>query len=312
MMLSYAKYSFLLLLFVLVFLCARQLMLVLWRKRKARYRLKYVRNANITSRLSAYLSRFNIINIHLREILEAVESRLSISSMVTMMFILFLSGTMAGALFFQSLKGVLVLCFIAAAMPYILLRMRLITVRLRIRMEFLPAVEIFYQYYMISAQKNIKVALKTCIEENRMRFPIKSVFEQLYRNLMTQRSVDESLRVFTLTLGHQWADYFSGILKVALHEGNDIGASMKELIIDMRKAQRFDQAERNRLLEIRIANFTPIIFLALFLFINFKVNYANSYQFYVLDPGGRSMLLDAILLIFISFLMGIYLSLKRM
>lgn len=311
-MFIYAKYSFLLLLFVLMFLVARQLLLVFWRQRKARYRLLYVKNARLDSRISAYLSRFNVVNVHLRELLEAVESRMSINSIVTMMLLLFLGGLLGGALFFQSLKGVLVLSGIAASLPYILLRMKLISVRLRTRMEFLPAVEIFYQYYMMSGHKNIKVSLKTCLEENRMMYPIKPVFEQLYRNLMTQRSSEDSLRIFSVTLGHQWADYFTGILKVALSEGSYIGDSMKELITDMRKAQRFDQAERNRLLEIRIANFTPIVFLALFLFINFKVNYANAYQYYVLDPAGRSMLLDALLFIFVSFLMGIYLSLKRM
>ena len=80
----------------------------------------------------------------------------------------------------------------------------------------------------------------------------------------------------------------------------------------MRKAQRFDQLERNRLLEIRIANFTPILFLALFLFINFKVNTENAYLYYMVDPGGRNMILDALLLIFVSFLMGMYLSMRRM
>ncbi|UJF32545.1 hypothetical protein [Paenibacillus hexagrammi] len=40
-----------------------------------------------------------------------------------------------------------------------------------------------------------------------------------------------------------------------------MGESLKELVSDMRKAQRSDQVERNKLLEIRIANFTPIFFL---------------------------------------------------
>ncbi|MNI55154.1 hypothetical protein D3C73_1100850 [compost metagenome] len=237
---------------------------------------------------------------------------MSIGSVIILMLILFLSGFLIGALFFQSLKGVLVLSSIASLLPYSLLRMKLITVRLQTRLEFLPAVEIFYQYYMINGQKNIKVSMKTCMEEDRIKYPIKPIFEQLYRNLMTQRSVDDSLRIFSMALGHKWADYFVEIIKVSLNEGSYIGDSMKELIMDMRKAQRSDQVERNRLMEIRIANFTPILFLALFLFINFKVNYANSYQYYVLDPAGRSMLLDACLLIFISFMMGIYLSLRRM
>jgi hypothetical protein len=141
---------------------------------------------------------------------------------------------------------------------------------------------------------------------------MRPVFEQLYRNLATTREADQSLRIFTLSLGHAWSRYFAGILRVALLEGNPVGDSMRELISDMRKAQLADQYERNRLLEIRIANFTPIVFLLLFLAVNVKINAHSAYLYYVVDPGGRNMLLNALVLIFSSFVMGIYLSMKRM
>jgi hypothetical protein len=311
-MLSYALYSFILLLFVLIYLCIRFLLISLIRQRKARYRLQYVRNSQLSSRLSHYLSGSSRFYKHIHELMESVESKLSINGIVTISFLLFVAGFLCGALFFQSFKGVFTLTLISSMLPYLMLRMKLISVRLRTRLEFLPAVEVFYQYYMIGGHKNVKTTLKTCLEENRMLHPIKPVFEQLYRNLMTQRNTDESLRIFSITLGHVWADYFVAIVKVALTEGNSVSLNLKDLITDMRKAQRFDQTERNRLLEIRIANFTPIGFLILFLFINFKVNYANAYHYYVLDPAGRNLLLDALLFIFVSFLMGIYLSLRRM
>jgi Flp pilus assembly protein TadB len=311
-MLIYAKFSFLLLLFALIYLCIRFLLISLIRQRKARYRLQYMRDSKLSSRLAQYLSRNNKLYIHLQELIESVKSRLSMNGMVTISFLLLICGFLSGALYFQSFKGVMIITLISTSLPYLMLRMKLITVRLRTRLEFLPAVEVFYQYYMLSGNKNIKSALKTCLEENRILHPIKPVFEQLYRNLMAGRNTDESLRIFSITLGHVWADYFAAIVKVALTEGNTVALNLKNLITDMRKAQRFDQTERNRLLEIRIANFTPIGFLALFLGINFKVNYANAYHYYVLDSAGRNLLLDALLLIFLSFLMGIFLSLKRM
>jgi hypothetical protein len=311
-MLIYAMISFLLLLFVLIYIVIRFLMILMIAQRIARYRLQYVRNSRLSSRLSHYLLKSNKLYQHLQEMIESVGSKSSIGGIITISFLLLVSGFLSGALYFQSFKGVIIITLISASLPYLMLRMKLISVRLRTRLEFLPAVEIFYQYYMLGGNKNVKTALKTCMEENRMLHPIKPVFEQLYRNLMTQRNSDESLRIFSITLGHVWANYFTSILKVALTEGNSVEVNLKDLITDMRKAQRFDQTERNRLLEIRIANFTPIAFLALFLFINFKVNYANAYYYYVLDPGGRNLMLDALLLIFISFLMGIYLSLRRM
>ncbi len=106
----------------------------------------------------------------------------------------------------------------------------------------------------------MKTALKESLAENRIRYPLRPVFEHLYRNLMTNQDTEHALRVFSLALGHIWGDYFVNMVRVALVEGNNISDSLKELITDMRKAQRADQAERNRLLEIRIANFTPILF----------------------------------------------------
>ncbi|NOV04720.1 type II secretion system F family protein [Paenibacillus planticolens] len=306
------KYVFLLLLFVLIFLVIRSVLHIVIRQRKARFRLHYVKMSAFGHRFSEYLGNRSRLFKHVKEMMESVELGMSMQTMLTLSLILFLVGLLAGAFFFQSVKGVLVLTFICMSLPYMLLRLKLVSIRLQTRLEFLPAVEVFYQYYMVDPHKNIKMALKYCLEENRILYPIKPVFEQLYRNLMTQRDTEESLRIFSLTMGHTWGDYFIGILRVALTEGSYVGDSFKELIVDMRKAQRFDQLERNRLLEIRIANFTPILFLALFLFINFKVNADNAYLYYMVDPVGRNMLLDALLLIFVSFLMGIYLSMRRM
>lgn len=79
----------------------------------------------------------------------------------------------------------------------------------------------------------------------------------------------------------------------------------------MRKAQISEKQERNRLLEIRIANFSPILFLIVFMGVNFKLDAQMAYTYYVLDPEGRDLLLDALLLIFLSFVMGVYLSFGR-
>ncbi|UKS26857.1 hypothetical protein LOZ80_36260 [Paenibacillus sp. HWE-109] len=308
----FAKYVFLVLLFILVFICIQSILPIIIRQRKARYRLHYVKTSTFGTRISEYLGNKNVLVKHIKEMMESVETKWSLKTMLTVTLILFLAGLLVGILYFQTVKGVMILTSICISFPYMMLRLKLVSIRLQTRLEFLPAIEVFYQYYLVDHNKNIKSSLKYCLEENRIMYPIKPIFEQLYRNLMTQRGTEESLRLFSLTLGHAWADYFSGIMRVALIEGSFVGDSLKELVMDMRKAQRFDQMERNRLLEIRIANFTPILFLVLFLCINFKINPDNAYLYYVIDPVGRNMILDALLLIFVSFLMGIYLSMRRM
>ncbi len=311
-MLNYAIYILMGLLFVFCFIFVRHVAELIWQQRKARYRLRYIREASVPHRISQFIAKNSFMYAHLRELLESVQSRLTIGYFIIISLILFLSGFLIGAFIYYSLKAIILLSMITGSIPYATIRSQLISVRLSTRLEFLPAIEIFYQYYAMSESKNIKNALKMCLDENRLLYPIKPVFDQLYRNLMTQQNDDESMRLFIVTFGHTWAEHFMSIFRIGLKEGNDVSSNLKDLIIDMRKAQRLDQAERNRLLEIRIANFTPILFLVIFLSINFKINGANAYLYYVVDPVGRNLLLDALFLIFISFLMGIYLSLRRM
>jgi hypothetical protein len=87
---------------------------------------------------------------------------------------------------------------------------------MKARLDFLPAVELFYQYYIASGQSNIRTALKVTLAENRMQSAMKPVFEQLYRNLTASRDTEHSLRVFSISLGHIWADYFANILRVVV------------------------------------------------------------------------------------------------
>jgi Flp pilus assembly protein TadB len=196
--------------------------------------------------------------------------------------------------------------------PYLLLRMRLVSRQMSTRLEFLPAVELFYQCYLVTGCRHARTALQKAVEERRLPGEVHAVFDQLCRHLSVKGDDEESIRRFTLAFGHIWADYFGSILKVALSEGNNVSDNLRELIADMRKAQLANQQERHRLLEIRLANFTPVLFLALFLGINFRMNPDSSYRYYVLDPAGRGMLLNALALLFGSLIMGLYLSRRKL
>ncbi|GIP41148.1 hypothetical protein J31TS4_44280 [Paenibacillus sp. J31TS4] len=312
MLMEAAKYSFLLLLFGLVTVSLRGLLELLVRRRRARVRLTYFRQGGMGSRMRQAFPVYSRLLRHLSDQLEVYGTSMRPGSFVLGSFLLFLAGFVAGALAFGTVKGVLTLSVMAVAAPYLLLRLALVSLQLRTRMDFLPAVEVLYQSYVLASPRNMRVVLKSALEGERMRYPLKPVFEQLHRNLSANRGVEESLRLFASSLGHVWADYLTGILRIALTEGNDVSENLKELIGDMRRSQLADEVERNRLLEIRIANFSPLLFLGLFLIVNFKLNPENAYHYYLLDPEGRSMLLDAFLLIFASFGMGVYLSMKRM
>ncbi|MDF2926651.1 MAG: hypothetical protein K0R57_5565 [Paenibacillaceae bacterium] len=296
-------------LFILLFTSIRHLFLSGQRRRAAHSRLTFDRRD-----LSSVLlpDRLKPVYQHMKDLLEVTRFIPTEGAFLTLTVLLALSGAVCGVLVFRSVRGVAVLTPVCSLLPYVFLRLRLISLRLRTRLEFLPAMEVFYQQMLLAVQPNIRNTLQAVVQSERLLYPVKPSFDQLHRNLSAGRDISDALRIFGLEHGHVWADYFINMLQMAFHEGVNITSNLKELIEDMRRAQMFDQKARNRLLEIRLASFSPVFFLLLFMAINFKLNYENSVQFYFMTGSGRNMLLNAILLIFGSFMMGIYLSMKRM
>ncbi|MBB3112156.1 hypothetical protein FHS18_004234 [Paenibacillus phyllosphaerae] len=299
-------------LFVTLFIL-QLLLLRIWSTRQIRQsRLSYRQDNRLRSRLTRWLQRFERPYRHLAELIEAVELPIAPDTVLAATGLLFLTGTTLGVILFHNLKGTLMLGAMLTGLPYVVLWMLLMRRRMQTRIDFLPAVELFYQCCLMNGGRQIRTALQRTVDEKRLLGLMQSVFEQLYRNLSVRGDDEASLRIFAASSGHIWADYFVNILRAGLAEGYPITDSLKELIHDMRRARRANQQERNKLLEIRIANFTPILFLGLFLFINFRYNRASSYLYYVVDPQGRELILNAVALIFVSFLMGLWLSRKKM
>lgn len=310
-MMVIALSSFLLLLYILVFFVVWNILRGLVHQSRKRARLHHRKSNVYVSRFEQWLYREIPIYRKVDDMLKSVHWSIHPFSFLIVSICFMCTGSLIGALLFVSIKGALSLSFIAGLFPFLLLHMKLISNRMKIRMEFLPAVELFYQQYVLGKHRNLRVVLQEVVQESRLHVQMKPVFELLDRQLSTNVSVDDCLRVFKLSLGHDWAKYFANIFAIGLTEGIDIADKLKQLITDMRKAQRQDQAERNRLLEIRIANFTPILFLVAFLTINYKLDPQQAVHYYLYLPEGRNLILDALLLIFLSFLMGVYLSMKK-
>jgi hypothetical protein len=299
-------------LFVLLFVALQQVFSMQSGRANARSRLRYRREGGIQAGSRQLIGRLASPDGHLALLLDSVRWQLSPSAFVILSLVLTLTGLAGGTLAVHSVKGAVLSAVLLGGLPYLTLRFVLSQRQLQSRVEFLPAVELFYQSYLTTGGKQVRIALGRTVEEKRLMGPLQPVFEQLYLNLSVKGDDEASLRIFVAALGHLWGEYFANLLRVALAEGYSIESNLKALIGDMRQAQRSDQIERNRLLEIRLANFSPVLFLALFLGINFHYNPDGSYAYYLADPKGRDMLLNAAALIFASFLMGIYLSRRRM
>jgi hypothetical protein len=300
-------------LFLLVFTAIRCLLAALAARSEAASRLGHRRRAGLLDRAERVVRAIAAEPAaRLALMLESARAGIGPAAFVGLSALLAAAGGAAGALAIQTAKGAIVAAMLFGGLPYIVIRMTLTHRQMQSRIDFLPAVELFYQSYLTTGGRQVRVALGRMIEERRLAGPLLPVFEQLYINLSVRGDDEASLRVFASAVGHVWADYFANLLRVALADGAPIADNLKELIGDMRRAARADQQERNRLLEIRLANFSPILFLALFIGINIRYNPEGAWRYYVLDPHGRDMLLNAAALIFASFLMGIWLSRRKL
>lgn len=299
-------------LFLLIYAALHIGISVLLERLLRRKRLSGRTSRSSRSERRSRFAAFNRLYAHIADLLAAVGWNVAPGSFAVLSLFLGLMGCFGGIALFASGKSVMMLAAIAGGLPYVVLRFRLVSLQMATRLEFLPAVELFYQCYLITGSRHIRVALQKTVEERRLPAEVQAVFAQLYRHLAVSENHEDSIRRFAMAFGHEWADYFGSILKIALAEGHNVALNLKALIDDMRKAQLANQQERHRLLEIRLANFTPMLFLALFVGINFRMNPEASYQAYMQDPTGRGMLLNAMALIFGSLLMGLYLSRRKM
>ncbi|WEK55180.1 MAG: hypothetical protein P0Y55_03695 [Candidatus Cohnella colombiensis] len=300
------------LLFVLLFVSLK-LLVTLWTDQQIRIRRLKVHREHKWSKAVAW-QRLHLGKTyeHLSDLLITLRVKLHPNGFVLFSCSCGILGLGIGSVVFHTPNAAIILMLMIGGLPYLLLRMMLVNRQLVTRLEFLPAVELFYQSYLVTGSRQVRMALQRTVEERRLTGQVQTVFEQLYRNLSVKGDDEASIRRFVLTFGHVWADYFGSILGISLEEGNNVADNLKELIADMRKAQLANHVERHRLLEIRLANFTPVFFLALFLFINFRLNRDASYLYYFEDASGRTMLLNGVVMLFGSFVMGLYLSRRRM
>lgn len=254
------------------------------------------------------LYRWPLLN-RLQAQLIASRTSLSISVFIIFSLGLFVLGGYLGWIWFFTTNHVILLGFLLSICPWVFLRVRLANMQVRMRLTFLDAVEIFYQAYVSVPRRNIRVVLAKIVSEQRMPKAIAHLFREMHEQFIF--GDDRALHTFAQAISHEWGHTFTHLLEVSMSEGIVLDHVLQEFIRDLRDAQKSALEDKTRLLEIRIANFSPPFFLALFIGLNFHFNYEGAFQAYFVDLHGRILLLQAFLLMVASFVMGVWLSIQR-
>ena len=254
------------------------------------------------------LYRWSWLN-RLHDQLIATQISLSIPVFFMLSSCLFAIGAYLGWIWFFDIRHVILLGLLLAICPWVFLRVRLAAAQVRMRLIFLDAVEIFYQAYVSVPRRNIRVVLAKIVSEQRMPKAIAHLFREMHEQFIF--GDERALHTFAKAISHEWGYTFTHLLEVSMAEGIVLDHVLKEFIDDLRDAQKAALEDKTRLFEIRIANFSPPFFLALFIGLNLHFNFEAAIQAYFYDLHGRILLLQAFLLMVASFVMGVWLSVHR-
>lgn len=223
--------------------------------------------------------------------------------------VLAICGAYVGWTWFYTLPSIVMLALSLGALPVLVLYMLAIRRQVKIRLSFLHAMEVFYQAYVSIPHRNIRVVVAKIFNEQRLPIPIRPLFRELNDQLIFGNKA--ALQQFASTLQHEWGYTFAHLVGIGMEEGANLDEALQAFIRDLRDAQASAWADRNRLLEIRLANFSLPLVVALFLGVNFYFNPAVASQAYFQDLHGRALIMQSVILMVLSFGMGIWLSIRR-
>jgi hypothetical protein len=245
----------------------------------------------------------------LQDELLAIHAPISMQVFLTLSLLCFTVGCYLGWIWLYTFRSTLMFGLIAVLLPYLIVRLRLIQVQMRMRLAFLPAIETFYQAYVSVPRRNIRVVLAKLMKEQRLPKVFMPLFYELHEQLVFGDTL--ALERFANSFKLDWGHTFVQFLDVGLTEGAVLDDALQGFLVDLREAQKAAIEDRNRLLEIRLANFSPALIVLLFIGVNLYFNHDAAVKSYFYDLHGRQLLLQSGLLITSSFAMGIWISLQK-
>src|SRR5690606_30560338 len=130
----------LLLLFVFVYTSVRFAAQAIWEAYRMRSRLGDKEWAASDLKTSGTLQAKWLL--HISSLLESLRVNMTVRQWTGASLVLLLAGAWLGAALFTTVKGMMILGAMLGSCPYLWLRFRLLSLQMKTRLEFLPAVEV--------------------------------------------------------------------------------------------------------------------------------------------------------------------------
>lgn len=165
-----------------------------------------------------------------------------------------------------SLKAAILLAAILSSLPYLMLRIRLETIRRKGSFEGETLISSFLSQYRIK-QFNIYETIEGVLAEgNDLKLTKKLLFRLLIaiRNTGSETAVNEAVKSFSFAINTNWSRMLANCIKTAAIRGINISLALEDILIQLREARTLAE-ERKRLNSeaVRMTIFmVPIMYIA--------------------------------------------------
>lgn len=175
----------------------------------------------------------------------------------------------------------LLISFLFAALPYFIIRFRLITLRLRTQFSFLTEYHKIVQLYQ-STGRDIYYTIMNVVKETDDKI-LKRTYMKLLSSLQKARSDKEfahAVMLFSYSINSTFSKRFAKLLMKAHIERVDITLSLMDLNKDIKKRKQDMQTEKTNKLETVLMGYLPIPLFPLLIFCAYRIAGVRDFWFY--------------------------------
>lgn len=160
---------------------------------------------------------------------------------------------------------------LAATLPYMILRYRIMSVRLDGSLAFMKEFHIFMQLY----QKNKDVyhtifEVTQTLHDKRLRMNFQKLLSSMQKD-RTEEAFIEAVQLFAFSLHSTYAVRFTNLLVKAYRDNADIIEGLMDVHRDLRKRERDMEVLKTKRIETVILGFMPLVFIPIFIFMALRV-----------------------------------------
>lgn len=173
---------------------------------------------------------------------------------------------MTGRIDFALLMGLLI-----GAVPYILLRYRMTSIRLDGSLAFMKEFHLYIQAYQKNKDAYHSIFEMTqLVHDKRLRLNFQKLLSSMQKE-RTEESFLEAVQLFAFSLRSTYASRFTNLLVKSYRDNADISEGLLDIHRDLRKRERDMEALKTKRMETVILGFMPIVFIPIFLVMAYRV-----------------------------------------